>query len=189
MALELVAYAIPVFISFALLEAFLGRLRGQKLYRLNDFVSGLGCGALDQIVNASGIVVFLGAYQWLGRRFGLTPIDPKNVAGWVLAFLGYDLCYYAYHRASHRVNFLWATHIVHHQSEEYNLGISLRQGTIATWVTYIFYLPLTFVGVPVAMFLVVHGVYQLYQFSRHRACTAYITVERPTASTRTTADF
>ncbi len=165
--MELVAYAIPVFLSFALLEAFVGRVRGKKLYRLNDFVSGLCCGALDQIVNASAIVVFLGAYAWLGSRYGFSPIDPKNIAGWVLAFVGYDLCYYAFHRACHRVNFLWATHIVHHQSEEYNFGVSLRQGAMATWVTYVFYLPLALIGVRPEMFLVVHGVYQVYQFFVH----------------------
>ncbi|HEX6767292.1 MAG TPA: sterol desaturase family protein, partial [Polyangiaceae bacterium] len=165
--MELVAYAVPAFIVFALLEALIGRLLGRKLYRHNDFVSALGCGALDQIVNASAIVVFLGAYAWLGSHFGLSPASRRNVAGWVLAFLGYDLCYYAFHRACHRVNFLWATHIVHHQSDEYNLGVSLRQGAIATWVTYVFYLPLALVGVPIEVFLVVHGAYQLYQFFVH----------------------
>ena len=165
--MELVPYAIPLFLVLIALEAWIGHARGKKLYRLNDFVSGLSCGALDQVVNVAALVVFLGAYAGLESRFGLVPFEVGSVVGWVVAFLGYDLCYYAFHRASHRVNFLWAAHIVHHQSEEYNLSVSLRQGAIATWMTFLFYLPLAFVGVPAEIFLVVHGVYQVYQFFVH----------------------
>jgi sterol desaturase/sphingolipid hydroxylase (fatty acid hydroxylase superfamily) len=165
--LELVAYAIPLILVLVALEAWVGHARGNELHRLNDSVSGFSCGALDQIVNVAVLAVFLGAYASLERRFGLVPLEVGSVAGWIVAFFGYDLAYYAFHRASHRVNFLWAAHIVHHQSEEYNLAVSLRQGAIATWVTYLFYLPLAFVGVPPAMFLAVHGIYQVYQFFVH----------------------
>ena len=65
------------------------------------------------------------------------------------------------------MNILWAAHAVHHQSEDYTFAVSLRQGAIATWVSYLFYLPLAILDVPVEVFVVVHGVYQVYQFFVH----------------------
>jgi sterol desaturase/sphingolipid hydroxylase (fatty acid hydroxylase superfamily) len=65
------------------------------------------------------------------------------------------------------VNVLWAAHAVHHQSEDYTFAVSLRQGAIATWISYGFYLPLALLGVPVGLFVIVHGAYQVYQFFVH----------------------
>ena len=86
---------------------------------------------------------------------------------WIAAVLLHDLAYYLFHRASHRVNVLWAAHAVHHQSEDYTFAVSLRQGAIATWVSYLFYLPLALLDIPVELFVIVHGVYQVYQFAVH----------------------
>ncbi|MFI4946885.1 MAG: sterol desaturase family protein, partial [Burkholderiales bacterium] len=69
------------------------------------------------------------------------------------------------HRLSHEVNAGWASHVVHHQSEEYNLTVALRQSAIP--VSWVFYLPLALVGFPPQMFLVVSAIDTLYQFWIH----------------------
>jgi hypothetical protein len=66
----------------------------------------------------------------------------------VTAFVLVDFAYYWFHRASHRVNFIWATHVVHHQSEEYNLTVALRQSWIQGLFSMVFYLPLATLGIP-----------------------------------------
>jgi hypothetical protein len=48
----------------------------------------------------------------------------------VVCFLGVDFAYYWFYRLSHEVNFLWAGRVVHHQSEEFNLSVALRQSTL-----------------------------------------------------------
>jgi len=159
--------AIPVFLVLAALEAMLVSRRAESRYRLGDLVSGLGCGTLDQVVNVFVSGGFLALYVWLNRRWGLVSLDMGSLPAWGACVLAHDLGYYLFHRASHRVNVLWAAHAVHHQSEDYTLAVSLRQGTIATWVSYGFYLPLALIGFPVEMFIVVHGVYQVYQFFVH----------------------
>ncbi len=182
--MDVLVYAIPVFLALVGVEALIGRAlarrgmgplaapssseraRGRPLYRLSDAISSVGCGVLDQVVNASVGALFIALYVVIERRFGLLELR-RSLVVWAALVLGHDLCYYLFHRASHRVNFLWGTHITHHQSEEYNLSVSLRQGTLATWVTFWFYLPLALIGFPVEMFLVVHGVYQVYQFFVH----------------------
>ncbi|PKA02781.1 sterol desaturase family protein, partial [Leptospira ellisii] len=86
---------------------------------------------------------------------------------WILCFIAYDLAYYWNHRLSHEVNFLWAGHVVHHQSEEYNLTVALRQASFHGIFTWVFYLPLALVGFsPIVMIL--NGQLNLiYQFWIH----------------------
>jgi hypothetical protein len=65
------------------------------------------------------------------------------------------------------VNFLWAAHIVHHQSEEYNLSVALRQSAIQQFLGAPFYWPLALLGVPPMMFLALDAFDTLYQFWIH----------------------
>ena len=165
--MDALVLAIPVFLVLAALEAALVSRRAGSRYRLGDLVSGLGCGTLDQVVNLFVSGGFLALYVGLNRQWALVRIDSGSIPAWVACVVVHDLAYYLFHRASHRVNVLWAAHAVHHQSEDYTLAVSLRQGTIATWVSYGFYLPLALIGFPAAMFVAVHGVYQVYQFFVH----------------------
>jgi len=89
------------------------------------------------------------------------------VAAWVALILLVDLAYYFFHRASHRVNLLWAGHVVHHQSEEYNLSVALRQNWFEKVLEWPFYLPLAILGFPPLMFLAVSTANTLYQFWIH----------------------
>jgi sterol desaturase/sphingolipid hydroxylase (fatty acid hydroxylase superfamily) len=159
--------AIPVFLALAALEAAAASRRAGARYKLGDLVSGLGCGTLDQIVNLAVGAAFLTVYTFLSRHAAVLDLPAHSVVTWIAAVLLHDLAYYLFHRASHRVNFLWAAHAVHHQSEDYTFAVSLRQGAIATWVSYVFYLPLAILDIPVEVFAVVHGVYQVYQFFVH----------------------
>ncbi|HEX7665132.1 MAG TPA: sterol desaturase family protein, partial [Polyangiaceae bacterium] len=71
------------------------------------------------------------------------------------------------HRASHEVNFMWAAHVVHHQSEDYNLAVALRQAVLTSWTTIPFHLPLALVGVPPLVFATTYALSTLYQFWIH----------------------
>jgi sterol desaturase/sphingolipid hydroxylase (fatty acid hydroxylase superfamily) len=97
--------------------------------------------------------------------------SPWSSAGaftsWAIVFLLVDLCYYWSHRLSHRVHILWAGHVVHHSSEEYNLTVALRQSSLHGLFTWLFYMPLALIGVPWVMFAVCHGLNLIYQFWIH----------------------
>ncbi len=156
-------YAAPVFVVAMVVEGVALR-RSAAPYTTRSVVSALGCVALDQLVNASTLALFAMAYDAIHR--GASVARAGGVFGWLLAIVLHDLAYYAFHRASHRVTLLWAAHVVHHQSETYDFTVSLRQGTVATWITYLFYLPVAFV-VPPETFIAVHAGYQIYQFFVH----------------------
>ena len=64
--------------------------------------------------------------EWLPKS-ELIPWQEYPVLTWLVAFIGYDLIYYWNHRLNHEINCLWAGHVVHHQSEDYNLSTALRQ--------------------------------------------------------------
>jgi sterol desaturase/sphingolipid hydroxylase (fatty acid hydroxylase superfamily) len=85
---------------------------------------------------------------------------------WVIAILGVDLLYYAYHRIAHRVRLIWATHQAHHSSEYFNFATALRQkwnnsGEILMWV------PLPLLGIPPWMVFFSFSINLIYQFWVH----------------------
>jgi hypothetical protein len=71
------------------------------------------------------------------------------------------------HRLSHQVNLLWAGHVVHHSSEEFNLTVALRQSSLHGLMSWVFYLPIALLGVPLTMWLVCHALNLVYQFWIH----------------------
>ena len=162
-----VALAVPVFLSLIALEWILDRIRGTRYYHFADSVNSLSCG----IVSTGGRVffAFLGAsvYAWLLLHAAPFPLPAGHWLTWLFAFIAYDLCYYWQHRLGHTVGLFWATHSVHHQSEEFNLTTALRQPGTGAFTNWIFYVPMALCGVPMSVFLLV-GVAQLfYQFWPH----------------------
>src|SRR5690606_32367348 len=77
------------------------------------------------------------------------------------------LIYYWWHRFSHTVNILWAFHVIHHQSEEFNLAVTVRKGWLTKVTFAIFYLPLILIGFPVEMLLICAAILSTYQFYLH----------------------
>jgi alkylglycerol monooxygenase len=171
---NLIALAIPLFLSGIALELFLGRKRPQPLYALEDSISSMGCGITQQLVSTLfSSAVVAGAYQGLSQYKLMTlPVWLD----WTLAVVGVEFAYYWWHRLSHEVNVLWAAHVVHHQSTRYNLSTALRQ-SVATWLTSLpFYLPLALLGVTFIPFAVVLSLSTLYQFWIHTELIGHLGV-------------
>lgn len=159
--------AIPLFLLLIGAEALAARRAGRRTPSLRCSLSNAACGGLDEIATILAVGGFAALYGWLEGTLGILDVPPSSPWSWLALVVLADLSYYARHRASHRVAVLWAAHVVHHQSPEYNLTVSLRQGIAATWVAWAFYLPLALLGFPFAMFAAVEGAYQVYQFLVH----------------------
>lgn len=161
-----IALAIPLFFLLIGMELAWSAWTGRKVYRFNDFVANISCGIGSQVVDAftkAGIfAVYLAVYDnW--RLFTL----ENSVLTWVATFLLVDLLYYWFHRLSHEINFLWAAHIVHHQSEEYNLSVALRQSWWQGLFSFWFYIPIALLGVHPLTIVTVGAFVTLYQFWIH----------------------
>ena len=165
---EVLYYAIPAFtlllavewISFVVArnEALVG-------YDVRDSATsismGLGNVAINFVWKFVVLVVYAGLYE-------LTPLRIPTDAwwAWVVIFFADDLAYYWFHRISHEVRVFWASHVVHHSSEHYNLSTALRQ----TWVPMTalpFWLPLALVGFKPWMIILQQAISLTYQFFIH----------------------
>jgi alkylglycerol monooxygenase len=159
-----IALSVPAFFIAMGVEAFVAKRRGVKVYRFTDSITDLSCGISSQLEAVLVTATRVAIYEWLFVH-RLTTIE--GWPAWVVAFFGVDFLYYWWHRASHEINFFWAAHVVHHQSEDYNLAVALRQSITTSWSSLPFYLPLALLGVPVSVFLIVHSLSTLYQFWIH----------------------
>jgi len=164
---DYIALSIPVFFALIGVEWLYARWKRERLYRLNDSVSDLSTGVLDQVLGVFTKAITVGAYAWVWERFRVSEWDLSSGWTWVLCFLGVDFFYYWFHRVSHESNLPWGAHIVHHSSEEFNLAVALRQGAFQSLWSFPFYLPLAWLGFPPLVFLACSSFDTLYQFWIH----------------------
>ena len=165
-----VLFAIPFFLLSIGTEWLVDRRRGAEGYRLPDMICNISLG-MGQLLTALIIKVpLLALYALLSLKLsqaGLSfSFSSESWGHWVGAFLLVDFAYYWFHRVSHERSFLWAAHAVHHQSEDYNLSVALRQSWLQQCFSGLFYLPLAF-WIPPAPFFLLNALNTLSQFWIH----------------------
>jgi len=158
--------AVPAFIALVLVEMVVARRRDRTRYNTRDTLTSLGLGLGSTIagVACAGAVGASAIWFWNHRLFDI----PFAWWAWPLCFVLDDLAYYAFHRSAHRVRWFWASHVIHHSSQHYNLSTALRQ----TWtgflsLAFVFRLPLFLIGFPPAMVFFCAGLNLIYQFWIH----------------------
>ncbi len=166
MNLNPIVLSIPIFFILIGLELVVERLSHRKLYRLPDAIANLSCGITSQLSGLFMRVLAIGVYELVFSNFALFTLD-KNVLYWLGLFLLTDLAYYWAHRMSHEVNLFWGGHVVHHQSEEYNLSVALRQSSFQVVWTFAFSLPIALLGFNTLDFALISALNTLYQFWIH----------------------
>lgn len=166
---QLIVLATPVFLVLIALEFAWGVARGRNTYRLNDAISSISLGMLSEASGALLLLFRIGIYTALAAHIAL--VDARafwlSPVGWLAALVFYDFCYYWQHRTGHRVALFWAAHVVHHQSQDYNLSTALRQPSTYPFLNWVFYVPMALAGVPPLVFGIVALVDLLYQFWVH----------------------
>jgi sterol desaturase/sphingolipid hydroxylase (fatty acid hydroxylase superfamily) len=161
-----VAFAIPFFFTLMGIELLVARRRQRTVYRFNDAVVDLSTGVTQQVLLIFQKAAMLAIYMWLYERRWMT-LSSSSLLVWIGAFVLNDVAYYWWHRLSHEINFLWAAHVVHHQSEDYNLAVALRQSIATPWTLFPFHLPFALLGVPPLVFIAADSFNTLYQFWIH----------------------
>jgi len=162
-----IALATPVFFALITLEWAVGRARGRSNYRLNDALNSLSLGVMSQVVGLFTRVLAVGIYAAVYSVAALWQLPADQWWTWVLAVVAYDFCYYWNHRLGHESAVFWASHVVHHQSQEYNLSTALRQTSSGALLGWMFYLPMAVAGFPPEAFVFAAIVDLLYQYWIH----------------------
>lgn len=164
---NLILYSVPLFFVMIFIEIVAGVLMGKNPYRLNDSIVSIGSGVISQITDAVTKLIRFACYAVAYEHFRIVSMPSDSVTTWIIAFILFDFCYYWYHRFAHEINILWATHVIHHSSEDYNLGTALRQSSTTFWVSWVFYIPMAMVGIPLSVFITVNILNLLYQYWVH----------------------
>lgn len=166
MNLNPIVLSIPIFFILIGIELVVERLSHRKLYNLPDTIANLSCGITSQVSGLFMRIFAIGVYEVLYAHFAFFTWE-KTWVYWLLLFLLIDFAYYWAHRMSHEINLFWGGHVVHHQSEEYNLSVALRQSSFQVIWTFAFSLPIAFLGFDTLDFAFISALNTLYQFWIH----------------------
>ena len=163
---NIVMYAVPFFVLLILLEMIVVRITKKGRYEARDSAASLSMGFGNRVFGIAfggfAVLAYFAVYEFRLFTFGWT------WAVMVACFFAEDLAYYWFHRIAHERRFFWASHIVHHSSQHYNLSTALRQtwtGTLG--LNFIFWLPLVWIGFPPLMVLMFSSISLVYQFWIH----------------------
>lgn len=159
-------YAVPMFAVLIIAEMLRARKSNTVTYEAKDATASLMMGFGNTVARLLTGGIGVAATLWVAQF----AVFDFGYVWWafVLCFFLEDLCYYWFHRISHECRWFWASHVVHHSSQHYNLSTALRQ----TWTgglsgSYLFWLPLAFLGFPPPMVALFSGISLVYQFWIH----------------------
>jgi alkylglycerol monooxygenase len=162
-----IIFAIPVFFALIGIELWVAHRRRAVAYNFADAVCSIGLGAMSQVSGIFSKLMLLGIYVAVYDHLRVLSLPVDSVTVWLSGLLIYDFLYYWHHRMGHEVGVLWAAHVVHHQSEEFNLSTALRQTSSNFLLGWLFYLPMALLGYPPLVFVVVGLIDLLYQYWIH----------------------
>ncbi len=173
-------YAVVVFLISIIIETAILTIQLKRTYNYPEAFASMGMGIGSVFVNIISktfyISLFFIIYQY--RLFDL--LGPPTFEGffdlawhkehwyaWALLFFADDFTFYWCHRFMHEVRVLWAGHVNHHSSQEYNYATAVRQGWLEYAVKYIFWIWLAIIGFHPIMIFFMMQFSLIYQFFLH----------------------
>ena len=159
--------ATPLFFGALALEMFVLRKR-PEIFKFKEILCNFGLGFAYQGVEVVLHFVFIGALMFWLSGFKIFELE-MNLPTLLIGFLILEFLYYWYHRANHRIRYLWCSHVVHHSSEGMNLSTATRQSmtyAISGGVVF-FFSPLIFLGYPPEVVMSLYALDLFYQYFVH----------------------
>lgn len=165
---EIIVWAAPVMFLFVLIEWIYSTFHDKKIYTKKETFASVCVGIGNVIIS---FLLKFAIFYIVILVYNLVPWR-QYLNWWMLipCYIILDFCSYWAHRISHHQRFWWATHVVHHSGENYNLTTSFR----LSWVQHIkiiFFLPVALCGFHPIIFFVANQIAVLFQFWVH---TEYI---------------
>ncbi|MEO1448402.1 MAG: sterol desaturase family protein, partial [Bacteroidota bacterium] len=164
--LQYAALIIPVLMLLVVLEYWIARKKGVDAFSFSDTIVNMCCGMLERLFDVFWVVMLYFVFGFLFNKVALWQI-PNNGWTFILALLFADLMAYWHHRLSHEINFLWAAHIVHHQSEELNVTTVFRVSAFAVINRSFFFIWMPMLGFSPELTTGAIVFVGLYQFVTH----------------------
>ncbi|MBD1557822.1 sterol desaturase family protein [Vibrio sp. S9_S30] len=139
----------PLFIVCILVEYVIGQKKGKlpdnAAYKLPEVACNVALAGMHQFADLLTGLMVAQLYLWL---FGWRLLDIEmGLASFLVLAVLQDFCYYWFHRASHRIRWMWAAHVAHHSSERMNFSTAFRQSFMYPLAgMWVFWLPLVIIG-------------------------------------------
>lgn len=181
MKINILGFAIPIFLLFMLIEYLVAKRKKLPYFRLHNSLANISVGIAERLLDVFITGSFFFLYDYLQKNYGIFNIG-NSVLLWVLLFICIDFVWYWYHRMAHTINLFWAAHVVHHQSEDFNYTVSARITVFQAIIRMGFWCILPIIGFSAPMItslLLVHGLYPFFvhtQFVRNLGILEYIFV-------------
>jgi sterol desaturase/sphingolipid hydroxylase (fatty acid hydroxylase superfamily) len=156
----------PVFLACIAWEAWYWNKRRPGMYTWTDTLSNAGLALMHQASDAVAWALVIGIYYFVYQY----RVFDLPASAWTIAalFLAQDFFYYFFHRASHRIRWMWASHVTHHSSERLNLSTAFRQSlTYPISGMWLFWLPLAWLGFEPKNIIAVVAINLAFQFFVH----------------------
>lgn len=163
---NIILFAIPFFVIAMMLELYISIKRNIKTYTPKDAFASIAMGLGNVLLGfTSKFIVFACLYFVYDQlRFFTIPVTWWS---FILIFFADDLSYYWFHRISHEKRIFWASHVIHHSSQHYNLSTALRQTWTGGFYSFIFWLWMPLLGFHPEMIILQMAISLLYQFWIH----------------------
>lgn len=167
---DVTVYFVPGFLILIALEIYVSHRERMKIHEPKDSLASIGMGIGSLILGFGtkflGFGFFLYLYQF--DVFGLRDsLGMDKWYAWLILLFADDFSFYWHHRMSHQIRILWAAHINHHSSVNYNLAVALRQSWTEIFYKYAFWMWLPLIGFHPIMIFTMMGISLLYQFWIH----------------------
>ena len=163
---NLIVYAIPFFIITLFIEILVDSREKTRAYETKDAITSISMGLGNVILGLISKILVFGVFIYLYDNLRLFTI-PFVWWSWLLILFVDDFAYYWFHRISHESRFFWASHVVHHSSQKYNLSTALRQTWSGGFLAFVFWLPLPVLGFHPVMILAQMSISLIYQYWIH----------------------
>jgi len=163
---NLIYFAIPFFVITLVIEIIITNKKKMNSYTLKDASASISMGLGNVFIDVFAKAMVFAALTFVYLNFRIFTI-PFVWWAWILIFFLEDFFYYWFHRISHESRFFWASHVIHHSSQKYNLSTALRQTWSGSFISFIFWLPLPLLGFHPAMILAQMSISLIYQYWIH----------------------
>lgn len=161
----LIAASTPVYLILIALEVVLSNYQHKRFYSWKETAINLWLNLVNYGLNIS---MRAGVLLLLTALFSFHLVDFSNSYWyWFLLFLGVDICFYFEHRAEHFSRILWAVHVTHHSSTEFNLTTGFRSSVFRPFVSFWFFIPLVLIGFRPMDILLMDAICQIYGILVH----------------------
>lgn len=161
------ALAYTVMLASILLEFSILKYANKQAINWREAISNLNSGHLVMLLFRG---LEIAAFGLLATRANLHLIDRLPLpAQWIFGFIAWDFSFYWMHRLHHKIPLLWAVHSVHHQGEEFNLTLGVRNSWYSSLTNFPFIAWLAIIGLPLDIFVAVSSIHYTIQFYNHNA--------------------